>query len=103
MDKKKKIIYEVIIISLCLLIVSCFLIVRSKIQTNKLKKEIHEVASLDLGKYEFNKELKCSGSYALVEEAIKTYLSDYNTALNDVNSIMNDVFSFRNNACYLAI
>lgn len=90
MDKKKKIIYEIIIISLCLLIVSGFLIVRSKIQTNKLKKEIHEVASLDLGKYKFNKELKCRGSYALVEEAIKTYLSDYTSTLNDVNNIMND-------------
>ena len=90
MDNKKRIIYEVVIISLCLLIVSGFLIVRNKIQTNKLKKEIHEVASLDLGKYKFNKELKCSGNYAVVEEAIKTYLSDYTTTFEEVNNIMND-------------
>ena len=90
MSKEKKIFFFFFIIFLCAFIVTGFLIVRNNIQRNKLVKEIHEIASNDIGKYKFDGELKCRGGFRKVERTIKVYLSDYSKNLEDINSIIND-------------
>ncbi len=90
MSKKTKLIYEIIIILICIGIVFCLLQIRKNVQTTKLKKEIHEVANKDLGSYKFDGEVKCSGGYGKVEESIKVFLSNYAKDMNDVNNIMSD-------------
>lgn len=71
-----------------LLIFSCFVLIdalllggiillREVTLKNVLNKEVSALAELDLFKDRYNSKIESHGDYALVEEAIKSYLDDY--------------------------
>lgn len=90
MSNKKKffIIFLFIILDIFLLI--GYLVIRDKTNLTNLKKEIKEINKLDITKGNFNRRIKTSGEYALVEKAIKGYYIDYSNGIQDVNSTMVD-------------
>ena len=89
--KDKKIFFFVfcfIIIDVILLL--GFLYLRDATLENKLRKEIETLSKLDITKDRYNTEIKSSGKYKIVEEAIKTYLDDYAVGLQEVSSVLSD-------------
>ncbi|MBR5370202.1 MAG: hypothetical protein IK137_02740 [Bacilli bacterium] len=90
MSNKKKffIIFLFIILDAFLLV--GYLVIRDKTNLNNLKKEVNELNKLDLTKDAFNRRIKTSGDYALVEKTIKTYLIEYSKGIQEVKGIMND-------------
>lgn len=71
------------------LLIVGFLIIRDNVLEYNLRKEINELSELDITKDRFNSDLKTSGNYVLVEEAIKLYLDDYAVYLQDVLNVIN--------------
>lgn len=90
MSNKKKffIIFLFIILDAFLLV--GYLVIRDKTNLSSLKKEVKELEKLDITKDSFNRRVKTSGDYALVEKTIKSYLNDYSNDVQDVKEIMND-------------
>ena len=89
--KDKKIFFFVfcfIIIDVILLL--GFLYLRDATLENKLRKEIETLSKLDITKDRYNTEIKSSGKYKIVEEAIKTYLDDYAVSLQESLQIVQD-------------
>ena len=90
MSNKKKffIIFLFIILDAFLLV--GYLVIRDKTNLADLKKEIEEVNKLDITKDNYNRRIKTSGDYALVEKTIKNYLNDYSKGVQEVKSTMSD-------------
>ena len=90
MSNKKKffIIFLFIILDAFLLV--GYLVIRDKANLNNLKKEIEEVNKLDITKDNYDRRIKTSGSYGLVEKTIKNYLKDYSQGIKEVKGIMSD-------------
>lgn len=90
MSNKKKffIIFLFIILDAFLLV--GYLVIRDNTNSSSLKKEIKELEKLDITKDNFNRRIKTSGDYALVEKTIKNYLNDYSNDVQDVKETMND-------------
>lgn len=90
MSNKKKffIIFLFIILDAFLLV--GYLVIRDKTNLSSLTKEIKELEKLDITKDSFNRRIKTSGDYALVEKTIKNYLDDYSSDVEDVKGVMND-------------
>ena len=90
MSNKKKffIIFLFIILDAFLLV--GYLVIRDKTNLSSLKKEVKELEKLDITKDRFDRRIKTSGDYALVEKTIKNYLDDYSNDVQDVKESMND-------------
>ena len=90
MSNKKKffIIFLFIILDAFLLV--GYLVIRDKTNLSNLKKEVNEINKLDVTKDSYNRRIKTSGDYALVEKTIKNYLNDYSKGVQEVKSDMND-------------
>jgi len=67
-----------------------FLVIRDATYLNDLKKEVNELSKLDITKDRYNREIKSSGDYAIVEKTIKDYLDDYAVNLQDVLQVIQD-------------
>ena len=90
MSKGKKLVLLFCFIIFDLFLLVGFLIIRDFTEENKLKKEILALTKLDITKDRYNLEIKSSGSYGIVESAIKEYLDDYAVNLQSVLGIIND-------------
>lgn len=90
MSNKKKffIIFLFIILDAFLLV--GYLVIRDKTNLTSLKKEVKELEKLDVTKDNFDRRIKTSGDYALVEKTIKNYLKDYSKGVKEVKETMND-------------
>lgn len=90
MSNKKKffIIFMFIILDAFLLV--GYLVIRDKTNLSNLKKEVNELEKLDVTKDNFDRRIKTSGDYALVEKTIKNYFNDYSKGVQEVKSTMND-------------
>ena len=101
MNNKKKFFIIFILILLDAFLLVGYLVIRDKTNLNDLNKEINEINKLDVTKDSYNRRIKTSGDYALVEKTIKNYLNDYSKGVQEVKSTMNDtkltkVLSFDN-------
>lgn len=67
-----------------------FLVIRDATYLNDLKKEVNELSKLDITKDRYNREIKSSGDYAIVEKTIKDYLDDYAVNLQEVLQVIQD-------------
>ena len=90
MNNKKKFFIIFILILLDAFLLVGYLVIRDKTNLNDLKKEINEVNKLDVTKDSYNRRIKTSGDYALVEKTIKNYLNDYSKGVQEVKSTMKD-------------
>lgn len=90
MSKKRKffLIFCFIIIDVSLLI--GFLVIRDATSFNELKREVNELTKLDVSKDRYNRKIKSSGEYAVVEKAIKEYLDDYAIEIKNISKITDD-------------
>lgn len=101
MSNKKKFFIIFLFILLDAFLLVGYLVIRDKTNLNDLNKEINEINKLDITKDKYNRRIKTSGEYALVEKTIKNYLNDYSEGVQEVKSTMNDskltkVLSFDN-------
>lgn len=72
--KKFFIIFCIIILDSFLLV--GFLVIRDGVSLSKLNKEVRELNKLDFKKDNFNRRIKSSGGYYIVEKTIKDYLNN---------------------------
>ena len=101
MSNKKKFFIIFLFILLDSFLLIGYLVIRDKTNLTNLKKEVKEINKLDFTKDSYNRRIKTSGDYALVEKTIKNYLNDYSKGVQEVKSTMNDtkltkVLSFDN-------
>ena len=90
MNNKKKFFIIFILILLDAFLLVGYLVIRDKTNLNDLNKEINEINKLDITKDSYNRRIKTSGDYALVEKTIKNYLNDYSKGVQEVKSTMKD-------------
>lgn len=86
--KKSKIVLLFLLLDIILII--SFLVFRDATSLNNYRKEMEELKKLDVSVDNYDRKIKSSGKYAVVEKAIKGYLNDYSTELDSVLSILND-------------
>lgn len=67
-----------------------FLVIRDATAINKLKKEINELTKLDITKDRYNRSIKSTGGYAIVEGSIKSYLDGYAIGVQEVSGLIHD-------------
>lgn len=88
MNKKNKYKRYILILVVILVILGMY-VGLCKYNDKKLRKEIHEVVSMNIdSKYKIN--CKTFFGYCNVEEAIKSYMSDYSIKLNNIKAVSND-------------
>ena len=90
MSNKKKFFLIFLFILLDMFLLIGFLVIRDATSLNDLKKEVKSLDKLDMSKDRYNKSIKSSGEYKIVEKAIKTYLDDNAVLMQSVLSIMSD-------------
>lgn len=90
MSNKKKFFLVFLFILLDMFLLIGYLVIRDATMLNDLKKEVRSLSKLDITKDRYNKSIKTSGDYAVVEKSIKTYLDDYAVLLQDVLSVVKD-------------
>ena len=98
MNNKKKFFIIFILILLDAFLLVGYLVIRDKTNLNDLNKEINEINKLDVTKDSYNRRIKTSGDYALVEKTIKNYLNDYSKGVQEVKSTskLTKILSFDN-------
>jgi len=101
MSNKKKFFIIFLFILLDSFLLVGYLVIRDKTNLTNLEKEVKEINKLDITKDKFNRRIKTSGDYALVEKTIKNYLNNYSKGVQEVKGTMNDtkltkVLSFDN-------
>ena len=89
MSNKKKFFIIFLFILLDSFLLVGYLVIRDKTNLTNLKKEVKEINKLDITKDSYNRRIKTSGDYALVEKTIKNYLNDYSNGVQKVKSTMN--------------
>ena len=67
-----------------------FLYIRDATTINVLKKEVNNLAKLNIMTDDYNTKIKTTGKYAIVESAIKEYLNSYAIGVQEVSRIVND-------------
>ena len=90
MSNKKKFFIIFLFILLDSFLLVGYLVIRDKTNLTNLEKEVKEINKLDITKDKFNRRIKTSGDYALVEKTIKNYLNDYSKGVQEVKNTMND-------------
>lgn len=79
----------------CFILIDAFLIIgflyiRDATKINILKKEVSNLAKLNIMTDDYNTKIKTSGKYAIVEKSIKEYLSSYAIGVQEVSRIVTD-------------
>ncbi len=90
MKKKKKLLWGFCLIVLTALLAVVAFYGRNKVLLNNLEEEVKILAKLDVGSDRYNRGLKTSGDYALVEKTIKEYMDEYAVLLQDTLKIKQD-------------
>lgn len=67
-----------------------FLYIRDATTINVLKKEVSNLAKLNIMTDDYNTKIKTSGKYAIVEKSIKEYLNSYAIGVQEISKIVND-------------
>lgn len=90
MSNKKKFFIIFLFILLDAFLLVGYLVIRDKTNLNNLNKEVTEINKLDITKDSFDRRIKTSGDYALVEKTIKNYLNEYSNGVQNVKNTMDD-------------
>lgn len=90
MKNKKKFILLFLFVILIIVVIVGYLVVNHFVQENTLKAEINQLAKLDVTKDRYNRKIKTTGNYAVVEDKIKSYLDEYAVSLQNILSLLKD-------------
>ena len=90
LDGKKRFIFILIFIFIDVALILGFLLIRDATNINKLEKEIDVISELSLDSNNFDRKIKTSGGYAIVEKSIKDRLSYFSTGMSEITTLVND-------------
>ena len=90
MSLKRKILYIVAFIFVNISLIFGYVLFREATMANDLKKEILNLAKMDMTTDRYKTPIKTRGEYAIVEETIKEYLDDSASLLQDCLSVTKD-------------
>ena len=91
MTKKGKIVLAIVIVLAIIVGLLIYFVSRDLSVERELKEEIKNYHNSLVENKEIDKEnIVTTGDYAIVEKALKEYLSDCNTHYNDLNNVVND-------------
>lgn len=90
LDGKKRFIFILIFIFIDAALILGFLLIRDATNINKLEKEIDVISELSLDSNNFDRKIKTSGGYAIVEKSIKDRLSYFSTGMSEITTLVND-------------
>lgn len=91
MSKQRKLFLFICFIIIDLLLVSGILLLRDVTLKNILSNEVNALGALNFFKDDYSYSIKSRGNYAVIEEAIKDYLSNYATLVQKVANASNGV------------
>lgn len=91
MSKQRKLFLFICFIIIDLLLVSGILLLRDVTLKNILSNEVNALGDLNFFKDDYSYSIKSRGNYAVIEEAIKDYLSNYATLVQKVANASNGV------------
>ena len=90
MSTKKRVVLILVIIIIDVILVASYLVFKDATALNKFNHEMEEIKKLDISSDNYDREIKSTGNYAVVEKAIKDYLNDYSSNIEDTLSVIND-------------
>ena len=90
MSTRKKIILGFIIIFVDAILIISYCVFKDATSLNNYNHEIDELKKMDVATDNFDRKIKSSGKYAVVEKAIKDYMIDYSNSLDETLSVIND-------------
>lgn len=90
MSTRRKFVFIFCFILLDAFLVVGFLVIRDATSINKLRKEVNELTKLDVTKDRYNRKIKTTGKYAIVESSIKDYLDGYALEVQKATALMHD-------------
>lgn len=90
LDGKKRFIFILIFIFIDVALIIGFLLIRDATNINKLEKEIDVISELSLDSNNFDRKIKTSGGYAIVEKSIKDRLSYFSNGMSEITTLVND-------------
>lgn len=91
MSKQRKLFLFICFIIIDLLLVSGILLLRDVTLKNILSNEVNALVDLNFFKDDYSYSIKSRGNYAVIEEVIKDYLSNYATLVQKVANASNGV------------
>lgn len=91
MSKQRKLFLFICFIIIDLLLVSGILLLRDVTLKNILSNEVNALGDLNFFKDDYSYSIKSRGNYAVIEEVIKDYLSNYATLVQKVANASNGV------------
>lgn len=77
MTSKKKFFIVFLLLLFCSFVFVGYQVVNDKLQEQKLKEEIQQLAKLDITKDNYKRKMQTTGDFAIVEKAIKDYLVEF--------------------------
>lgn len=77
MKSKQKFFIVFLLVVLCSLLFVGYQAVNCKLQENKLREEIQQLAKLDITKDKYERKIQTTGDFAIVEKTIKNYLAEF--------------------------
>ena len=90
MSSRRKFFLVFVFILIDAFLIIGFLYIRDATTINVLKKEVNNLSKLNIMTDNYNTPIKTSGKYAIVEGAIKEYLSNYAVGVQEVSNIVSD-------------
>lgn len=90
MKKKSKLLIYSSFIVLDILLFTGFLIVRDATSYNNLEKEMKKLEELDITSDRYNRKIRSSGGYAVVEKSIKGYFDTFAVGIEEITDIVSD-------------
>ncbi len=101
-DKKQRKFFHIFCgILVCAFVLITFFVIRDAYSLKMLKDEVSALQKLDVTKDRYNREIKTSGGYRIVEVAIKEYLDSYALGIQEVSNIsssekLKQILSYQN-------
>lgn len=77
MRPKQKFFIAFLLLVLCSFLFVGYQVINCKLQENKLREEIQQLAKLDITKDNYERKIQTNGDFAIVEKTIKNYLVEF--------------------------
>lgn len=90
MSNGRRLLFIVSFVIIDLILIGGIFVINDFAGKKTLEKEVNALVELDFTKDNYNTEIKSSGDYAVLEEAIKKYLDDYSTEVQYVLKVRYD-------------
>lgn len=90
MEKKSKVLIYSSFIAFDILLLFGFLVIRDATSYNNLEKEMKELEALDVTSDRYDRKIRSSGGYAVVEKSIKGYFDTFAVGIEEITELATD-------------